>query len=50
MSYTGFGHRTGYLRVKSPRHNNVLHKRWTYLRRDRRQRSGGKKDAGDLPL
>lgn len=50
MSHIGVGHRSGYLRVKSPRHNNVLHKRWTYLRARPRQRSSGQKDASHLPF
>lgn len=49
MSCIGIGHRTGYLRAGGPRHNNVRHKRWAYLRaHPRRQRSTDPKDATPL--
>lgn len=46
----GIGRRN-YLRSGAPRHNNVLHKRWAYLRTHQRQRSslGKKEDASPLP-
>lgn len=44
----GIGHRN-YLRAGAPRHNNVLHKRWIYLRRARARQRDAKK-ASPLPL
>lgn len=49
MNHVGIGHRN-YLRSGAPRHNNVQHKRWAYLRSRQRQRSIDKKGPNYLSL